>query len=168
MPDLHSQVWHMLVVFVRICDAYSRDALARHGPADTELCGTARHVCARHVWVWHGTARPILVCDGLARHGTAWHWHGTAVARPIWHGTAWHVLVACLGLPCCMAPPHKGHSTFARYFTNRSHGEMKSDHQVDWLTSTLGSSRMSLSLSLTLSCSYLSAPLSLYLALAHT
>ena len=91
--------------------------------------------------------------------------HGCGTTHLARHGTFW--CVACLGLPCCMARPNKGHSTFARYFTNRSHGEMKSDHQVDWLTSTLGSSRMSLPLSLTHSHVHISLFLSPHISLLH-
>ena len=55
----------------------SRDVLAWHGHAGTEIRGTARHGKG-----WHG--------KGLARHGTGWHGkdlarHGTE--KP-WHGTA--------------------------------------------------------------------------------
>ena len=102
-----------------------------HGTDPPTWNGLARHGTSAHgTSGWRGTARPILARASLARHCMAWH--GTALARPMlgaaWHGTFWRV--ACLGTPCCMAPPREGHSTFSTYFTNRSHGEMKSDHQA--------------------------------------
>ena len=52
------------------CAFFHRDALARHGPGDPEIHGTARHGKSWHGKSWHGPARKILARKNI---GTSLH-----------------------------------------------------------------------------------------------